>query len=127
MPVSLSERIRSFVLEKVDSVGHLEVLDLMAADPTRTWTADEVSHELRTNSSLASDQLQALVNHQLLIRLEDSRFQFSPMDPKDLTRVTEVLNTFRDRRRVIISLIYSKPAERVKNLADAFKIRKEDF
>lgn len=127
MPSSLPEGVRSFVLEKIDSVGHLEVLSLLSKDSSKTWTAEEVSQELRTNTSLASDQLEMLMGHGLLICIEKIKYQFSPSDSEDLTRINELVKIFHDRRRVIISLIYSKPTERVRNLADAFKIRKEDL
>lgn len=126
MEKSLSEEIRNFILEKIESVGHLEVLRLLVDHESRAWSAQEVAQELRTNSSLAQSQLDSLVYHRLVLRDPSGNFIFDSANELDFGNVHELLDIFRNRRRVIISFIYSRPAEKVRNLADAFKIRKED-
>jgi predicted ArsR family transcriptional regulator len=123
-----SEKLSQFILTVIDSIGQLEVLLLLRAHPERDWSASEVSDELRTNAPSATEHLDRLTHHGLFALSESPprRYRFRPRTP-ELAAAVDLLNqAYRDDRVAVINMIYSKPMERIRIFADAFKIRKED-
>ncbi len=120
------EQINAFIFAKIDSVGHLDALCLLADDPERTWTGIALSTELRSNLSLACAQLEALTMHGLAVKASGDTYRYKPLREEDDRIARALLELYRERRPMIISTIYSKPTERVKSLAEAFRLRKGD-
>lgn len=124
--VRINEELKAFILDKIESVGHVEVLCLLAQEPKKLWTADEVRRELRTNESMAASQLDNLLKLGFLNQGPNGAYYFDPIELKSAHLVNQLIESYRDRKMMIINLIYSKPTEKVRNLAEAFKIRKGD-
>jgi predicted ArsR family transcriptional regulator len=125
---AISQRVRFFITDHVDSVGQLEVLLLTQRDAQKEWTAEEVSQELRTNPSWAKEQLADLCAHGLLASREPDHpiYRFDPKSQEMREIVSELANAYSVRRMTVISLIYNKPTTKLQVFADAFKFRKDD-
>lgn len=121
----LSEQVRQFVLAHVESVGHLETLFFLCRHGDRAWSAAEVSRELRGSPDSALAQLENLRHHGLIKEVAPGQFQYGPLSIQldEAARATGL--AYGEMKVTVITLIYSKPVERIRDLADAFKVRRE--
>ncbi|MEK6772783.1 MAG: hypothetical protein AABY64_02480 [Bdellovibrionota bacterium] len=126
MGEKIDKEIKSFILVNIDSVDQLEVLGLLSEHSTVEWTAEAVSRELRSNPDWAKSQLEFWQDWGLLLLNENSTFSYRPANPETAEIIARVVHCYRNNRTSVINLIYDKPSEKIKGLADAFKIRKEE-
>lgn len=119
----LSKEIQDFINSHIRSVGNLDVLFLLSSDPTKIWTAEDVSRELRTNSNYATSQLQELKRIGLIDTIGGG-FS-SRKDPQILDIVYKTRNAYNLRRSSVINLIYDQPLEKIRDFAEAFKLKKD--
>lgn len=126
----LPDEIKAFVLEHVDSVEQLEVLLLLRERRDRSWTASDVSREIRSATESAANRLKSLLAKKLLVQDPDSAladelaYRFQPPSEKIDFLVGRLAETYRTRRFTVMNVIFSKPAEAIRTFADAFKIKK---
>jgi hypothetical protein len=119
--------VAQYVRERVDSVAQLEVLLRLREDPQQAWTAEDVSQELKLTRENAHEQLQLLVA-QGVARVEtghSDQFLYAPRDPALREVLDRLAAAYEQRRVTVITLIYSKPVDKVRTFADAFRLRKE--
>jgi hypothetical protein len=96
---------------------------------TKEWTAEEVGRTLSTNTESASYRLADF--HSLgLIRAKSAEgklyYRYAP-DRADLdATIGELAEVYEKYPVRVINLIFSKPIERIKTFADAFRIRKKE-
>jgi hypothetical protein len=124
--VVITDELKAFIMEKIDSLGHLEVLCLLHSNPEAKWTADSVNQKLRSNLALTAAQLAQLKSRGLLKSDENGNYFYSVSELRIDRLVLQVIELYKDRRVTLINFLYNKPTEKVKALADAFKIRKDD-
>jgi hypothetical protein len=122
-----SERIEQFVLEHLDSIGKLEVLLLVAREPGRAWTAVAASDELRTSEPSAARHLAELARQGLVAPEPGTppAFRFAPATPDLAALVDELVTAFPTWSTRITRLIYERPVQRLRELADAFRLRRD--
>jgi hypothetical protein len=118
----------SFVENYFDSIEQIEALSLLVQNPDRTWTADEVNHELRSSPRSLLVRLETLHGMGALQKADGSppRFQFKPRTPETESLIAELLEAYRTRRIAVINLIYSRPPKALQSFADAFKLKKDE-
>lgn len=124
----IPQKVEAFVLGNINSIEQLEVLLLLRKDPDREWDADQVSSALRTNPASAAGRLSDLRSRKLLSKRRDAGqlyYRYSPEAEIGLL-VDEVAKFYTTHRHMIIELIYSRPAETIRILADAFRIWKDE-
>lgn len=121
----LSEQVRQFVLAHVDSVGHLEALLFLARHDDRPWSSAAVSRELRGSPDSTQGQMMSLRGHGLLKEVTDGQFIYQPDTPALDEAARATFAAYAELKVTVISLIYSKPIERIRDLADAFKVRRD--
>ncbi|MCO5169273.1 MAG: hypothetical protein M9894_23260 [Planctomycetes bacterium] len=124
MARELPDMVAAFLSAHVDSVEQLEALLLLHRTRPRRWTALAVSEELRTNVDSTRERLDELVRRRKVIGEEHAEgrttYHVDGADP-----AVEALSDAYDARRVsVITFIVSKPLERIRSLADAFRIRR---
>ncbi len=117
----------TFIRTHIDSVEQLEVLLLMRNDPSKGWSAADVSRQLRSSPVSAALRLEKLTALRLIVKTEPSQhtftFRYEPSTPELADRVTALSEAYLVRRVTVIDLIFSNPVEKIQSLADAFKIR----
>jgi hypothetical protein len=120
--------VERFILDVISSVGQLEILLLLRETAPRQWTAGSVARELRFAVESVASRLEDLRARGLLALTaeEGPVYYFAPRDPKDADVVRAVAEMYETRRVSVITLIYSRPSDPVRQFADAFKIRKKD-
>jgi hypothetical protein len=107
MSEAFPRRVRDFLLAQIDSIGLLEVLLTLAAEPLEAFTADQVSDHLRTSSMSAQLKLRQLHERKLVEALPDGLFRFAGGAELAET-VRAVSMAYRERRISVVTLIYSR-------------------
>ncbi|KFE71082.1 hypothetical protein [Hyalangium minutum] len=120
-------RVQRFISTHIDSIEKLEVLLLLRARAEREWTARDVSLELRITDASAAARLQDLTARRLLVEKagSPSSYRFQPASSEDEQAVAELQETYNTRRVSVISFIFSKPLDKVRGFADAFRLKRD--
>jgi hypothetical protein len=134
----LSEEVKKFIAEHISSVEQLEVLLWLHQRQQQTWSAQKVSQELRIDPASAAERLADLEARGLLTRREaggggpptegaaaDPLYQYQPQKPHFDHAVSDLAKSYQEYRVTVISLIFSKPIDKIRTFADAFKFRKD--
>jgi hypothetical protein len=124
---AIPPRVQRFISTHIDSIEKLEVLLLMRARADREWSALEVSQELRITEASATARLEDLTGRRLLVQRDGrpASYRFSPANSEDAQDVSELQATYSTRRVSVISFIFSKPLDRVRGFADAFRLKRD--
>jgi predicted ArsR family transcriptional regulator len=120
MADDIPSEVKEFIRHNVVSVGHLDVLLLLARDPERVWIADQVASELRTNQTLAEKHLRDLAS----LGLARAGYMCTS-EPALREKIERLAGIYHLRRPSVIHFIYSQPMDRIRDFADAFKIKKD--
>lgn len=123
----ISQEVRAFIAEHIESVVQLEVLLLLYKNPQQDWTADDIGRELRIDPAWASEQLANLCARGLLIcpAAPQPIYRYGPRTPELDRAITDLDKAYTEMRVTVVSLIFSKPVEKIRIFADAFRLRKD--
>jgi len=124
---AIPPRVQRFIATHIDSIEKLEVLLLLRSRADREWNARDVSQELRITESSATARLEDLTARRLLVKASGSAssYRYSPASSDDDEDVGELQSTYSTRRVSVISFIFSKPLDRVRGFADAFRLKRD--
>ena len=118
---AISESVRNFIFEHVDSIESFEILLFLHANPTRSWTIPALAAELRSNPNSAESRIQ--VWRSLNIITDDQRaageYQYS-LNNRYHTIIDDLAHHYRIQRHKIYELIFS-PLKKARDFADAFR------
>jgi hypothetical protein len=120
-------RVQRFIAKHIDSIEKLEVLLLLRARAERDWNARDVSLELRITEPSALARLEDLTARRLLEKRGTTppTYHFRPESAEDGEDVSELQATYSTRRVSVISFIFSKPLDKVRGFADAFRLKRD--
>lgn len=123
----LSEEVKKFITEQINSLEQLEILLLLHSRREKEWTAQDVSHELRLSQTSVATRLADLQKKGLLVVKEASAplYRYAPQNPHVEPIVDSLVELYPDYRFTVINLIFSKPLDKIQTFADAFKLRKD--
>jgi hypothetical protein len=125
MPSEIPEGLRDFMKKYINSISLLEVLLMLKRDPARSWSAKDISNEMRTNPSYASAQLAELIALKLVIPADrEEAFCFDSHSIHSAV-IAELEELYSNRRPTIINFIYAPPIDSIRDFANAFKIKKD--
>jgi hypothetical protein len=126
MADDFSSDVKQFIDQNIESLAQLEALLLLKQDPERNWSAEEIAKALYVPAELAEMLLADFVRRGFAkVSPAPVCYSYGPADEKLNGLIGEVATAYQDRRVAIISLIYSKPLNKVQTFADAFRLRKE--
>lgn len=122
------EEVRWFINRYIDSVERLEVLLLLQQNPEREWTGSAVAAELRIPSSAADKHLAKLCSYNILnVRIGNDLFYwFNPRPPHVEQGAQALAAAFAERRLAVLKLILERPAESIRDFAEAFRLSRKD-
>ena len=125
----IPEKIRSFILEKIDSVAELEGLLILRKNPAEKWTAQKLAERLYVDERRTAELLTNLLAKGL-VAVENSEktpeYGYRP-ESEDLGNLVDELASFYSQHIVpVTNLIHSRSAHKVQKFADAFRLRKDD-
>lgn len=116
------------LLDRLDSIAQLELLLLLHRTAPDEWTAARLAAELRIEPAWALEQLALLRDRDLLVECEpgSGRYRFDPATPALAKSVEALAACYGEQRVTVVSVLYSRPIDRIRVFADAFRIRGED-
>lgn len=121
------DAISQFILDKIDSVPHLEALLLLWNNRAKHWPVEDVAKRLYIESDVARVLLEDLGREGLLSVVPGSGLQYyyeSKSEEQD--RVIGLVDAAYRRQVVRIStMIHSKPSSAVRDFARAFRFKKD--
>jgi hypothetical protein len=106
----LSEAVTAFVRGSISSVEQLAILLLLRANPFRSWSATEVSRELRGSEHSAGVRLSDLLESKLVEDRStegEARYIYAPASEKLRGTLDAVAEAYAERPHSVIALIYS--------------------
>ena len=120
-------RVQRFISTHIDSIEKLEVLLLMRSRASREWNARDVSQELRITEASANARLEDLTARRFLLRQAGPppTYRFNPASLEDEQDISALQETYSTRRVSVISFIFSKPLDKVRGFADAFRLKRD--
>lgn len=121
----LTDDLKHFILENIESIERLEVLILLQRDPSRQWTAEAINQELRSNIKWVQSHLEVLTKLNILQCEDKVNYFYKPQNAEVESVCSRLIQLYKERRVMVINFIYNQSAERIKGLADAFKIRRD--
>ena len=127
MAGDISADVRQFIDQNIESLAQLEALILLWRDPQRGWDAKEIGKALYIPPDSAAALL-ADFRRRGFIKVEPQeniRYSYQVVEQRVDQIISDVATAYQDRRVAVISLIYSKPLNKVQTFADAFRLRKE--
>jgi hypothetical protein len=124
----LPEDVRRFIADHIESVEQLEILLLLHQHGGRVWTAESVARELRIAPISAGERLDDLARASILSRTQGNpaEYRYAPASPKLDEAVAGLATAYSERRVTVINLIFSKPVDKIRTFADAFRLRRDD-
>jgi hypothetical protein len=123
----LDDRLQRFIVENIASVAQLEVLLLLKQHPDRAWNAEDVARALYTGPTLIAAELADWAARGLLVAQSEQpgHYRYAPRSQELVETVNDLAEAYKERRVAVITSIYSKPVDKIRTFADAFRIRKE--
>jgi hypothetical protein len=135
-PAAMPESVRELIGRSIHSIEALEVLLLLRAPVTRSWTAEQLARDLRLPESMVVTALQALVVHQLALQIGEQsplRYQYRLQGQESEKTIDELAEIYAQNRVEVLMQISSNAIDRVRKAAlrafsDAFRLsgRKKD-
>lgn len=119
--------MRRLIADHIDSVEQLEILLLLYQHPERSWSAESVARELRISPMSAGDRLKDMTRSSILSKVPgtEGEYRYTP-DPQMGEAVAGLAAAYSERRVTVINLIFSKPVDKIRTFADAFRLRRDD-
>ncbi len=121
--MDISPNIVEFIREHVRSAWALEQLVFMRRHCDRSCTVEELAKELRSNAALVTANITAFERAGVVLREADGRYRLSPATAALEKVIAEIEAVYSERPVTLINMVWS--ADRLRDLADAFKIRKD--
>jgi hypothetical protein len=124
----LPEAVCRFIADHIDSVEQLEILLLLYQHPERSWTTESVARELRISALSAGDRLKDMARSSLLSKVQggEGEYRYAPDNQQLAEAVAGLATAYSERRVTVINLIFSKPIDKIRTFADAFRLRRDD-
>lgn len=121
----ISESVRGFIIENIDSVAELEALLLLRRESRVEWSVDALAERLYTSSKQAEEAIVKLhlLGLSALKKGSPRTYLYEPASPELDAVVAEVAETYSKYLVPVTNLIHSKPQSKVQQFADAFKLR----
>ncbi|BDI34087.1 hypothetical protein CCAX7_61380 [Capsulimonas corticalis] len=124
---SLSPDVKRFIGNYINSVEQLDVLQLLCEDARQTWTAASVAGRLYIQSGSAEMRLDDLAAKALCSRSGNNPtvYQYYASNAATDLLVSQLMQVYQVRRDTVITIIFSKPSDRLTTFPDAYCFREE--
>lgn len=129
MPDPLSDDVRRFLDENVESLEQLEILRVLAEDPGRAWGVTALAGAIQAEPATAAKHLAALGGRGLITLATsgtETAGRHGARTPELGAKVDALLAAYRQRPVTMIKLVYERANERLRAFSDAFRLRKEE-
>lgn len=117
----LSPEATEVLTDRIDSVAQLDMLLLLSREGQAPMTAPQIAAELGFSADWVTGELALLVGRKLVVPVGNA--YTGPDRPELRAVVAELAAAYRTHPVAMVAAIYSKPDRRLKNFADAFRLR----
>jgi hypothetical protein len=115
--------VRDFLAKHIDSIAQLEALLLLKENPSPQWDARALAKRLYIDDQESLEVLAHLERHGLIARIGEA-FRFAPVSD-ELARSADLTHEHYRRQLIpVTNVVHAKP-RRIRQFADAFKLKKE--
>jgi len=120
----LSEGLKRFIKEKIQTVLRMEVLLLLHQQQSRSFTAAEVANELGVEKEAAKDQLTTLQALGVVVqsKTDKPKYRYHPLDATLGSMVEQLAVGYSAQPVPILSVILADHPDRIRLFAEAFRI-----
>ena len=120
----ISEALKRFIKDDIQTVLRLEVLLLLHHHQSRSFTAAEVAHELGFEKEAARDQLMALEAIGVVVKsnTDKPKYRYHPRSATLGPMIDQLAIGYSRQRVPILSVILAEQPDRTRLFAEAFKI-----
>jgi hypothetical protein len=122
-----SDQLRQFIAAHINSIEQLEVLLLLRRIAPKEVGIAFVTRELSSHPYSVEGRLLDLLSRRLLTAREvdgEMLYRYDP-DPNLVPVLDELALAYTQRRTSVVTLIFSKPIDKIRTFADAFVIKKK--
>jgi hypothetical protein len=128
MAESDQRRVDEFILEKIDSVSHLEALLLVWNSRPKQWSPEEIASRLYIDTKIARELLADLQRSDLIVAVSSSSgsYCYETRSKERDQLIALVDTTYRFQVVRISNLIHSKGPSAVRDFARAFRFTKKE-
>ena len=121
-------RVDEFILEKIDSVAHLEALLLLWNSRPKQWSPEEMASRLYVDTKIARELLADLQRSDLIVAVSSSNesYCYETRSEEGDQLIGLVDATYRFQVVRISNLIHSKGSSAVRDFARAFRFTKKE-
>jgi predicted transcriptional regulator len=120
---NISQELKTFIKEQIQSVFSLEVLLLFHREHSRSFTSEEIANELGIEIDVVR-HVSELISANLLVATSagNSKYSYAPAN-RELASLVDQLAVAYSRKRVpILSLILAEHPDKVRGFAEAFRL-----
>lgn len=117
--------IQEFVLRHIDSIAHMEALLMLWRDPSQAWQHEAVAARLYIRPADAASVLERLAALGL-VRKEAGAYRYGGTTAQSDEMVGRLAGLYASHLIPVTNLIHAKRESRIREFADAFKLRKKD-
>jgi hypothetical protein len=119
--------VYEYILEKIESVPHLEAVILLWNSRPVGWTAEELASRLYVPSERTIEILNDLIRQQLVQQAAGSppRFSYLPRSDEQNEWMIRVDTAYRREIVRISTMLHSKASPSVREFARAFRFKKD--
>lgn len=123
----IPDELVAFLKGRLTTADQIEIVLLLLRDPSRSWTASEVSVELGMAPESAAMRLFLLASQGLILFEPSSvpRYRYAGADETADRLLRELAQTYATNRAEVIRAIDARTdADPLRSFADAFKLKK---
>lgn len=120
----LSDRAKAFIHTSIKSIWALELLLFLRAKAQRSWSAAELTRELRASEAVVRGGLGLFQAAGLIEEDAAGRVRFAPTPPEAEALVRELAEAYATRPVEVSEEIYVTERT-MQAFADAFRLKKE--
>jgi hypothetical protein len=120
------QQVLQFILERFETVPHLEAALLIWQNQSTTWTADLLASRIYVSAAIGRNILEDLARHGMLAKAAPAEITYT-YDPawEGGAMLPRVADLYRRQLVQVTKLIHSKGPSSVREFARAFQIKKE--
>lgn len=120
----ISQGLKRFIKEKIQTVLRLEILLLLHHQQTRSFTVAEVANELGFEKEEVNGQLTALETIGVVVEsnLDKHKYRYHPLNETIRSMVDQLAVGYSNQRVPILSVILAEHTDRTRLFAEAFRI-----
>jgi hypothetical protein len=119
----IADDVRRAIASLVDSLDGLETLIFLSRNGDRSFAVDDVVAAIGISPAGATRELDKMVARSLAVR-DGERYRFQPASEELSGEVGLITRAYGVQRIAVINHVASRALQRIRDLADAFRLGK---